>query len=130
MSNPSSAVSASKPVVGKLIWIYDWLLNPYPDECGPRAVVCPPLLKMVFGSLFELQIQSILMTTSSSPAAFHMCLCRSRAASAASVSGTVCHLSREMIRIPAFTAKELFWGRDTNVELQVDAFDAVSRSSF
>lgn len=44
------------------------------------------------------------------------------------VSGTLCHLSLEMIRIPAFTAKELFWERGGNVELQVDAFDAASRS--
>lgn len=44
------------------------------------------------------------------------------------VSGTVCHLSLEMIRIHAFTAKQLFWECGRNVELQVDAFDAVSRS--
>lgn len=37
------------------------------------------------------------------------------------VSGTVCHLSLEMIRIPAFTAQELFWEPGRNVELQVDA---------
>lgn len=36
-------------------------------------------------------------------------------------------MSLEMIRIPAFTAQELFWESGRNVELQVDAFDAASR---